>query len=174
MGKTVVVYQSKYGATKKYATWIAEQLSCDILEQSKCDVDLLLGFDTIICGGGIYASSIAGFSFIRKNFELLKDKNLIVFAVGASPHEESTVLALKNHNFPSEMAAVPFFYCRGSFDMNALSFGHKLLTNMMKKMVGKKDPSQMGAMEKSLVYGEGPSDWTDQTYLVPLLVAVKK
>ncbi len=32
--KTIVVYKSKYGYTKRYAEWIAEELSCDIKENA--------------------------------------------------------------------------------------------------------------------------------------------
>ncbi|WP_366936885.1 flavodoxin domain-containing protein [uncultured Clostridium sp.] len=35
MNNTVVVYKSKYGSTKKYAEWIAEELSSDIIENNK-------------------------------------------------------------------------------------------------------------------------------------------
>ena len=30
--KTAVVYTSKYGFTRQYAAWIAEALSCDLLD----------------------------------------------------------------------------------------------------------------------------------------------
>ncbi len=32
MSKAIVLYQSKYGAAKKYALWLAEELGCDLLE----------------------------------------------------------------------------------------------------------------------------------------------
>lgn len=32
MNKTAVLYKSKYGATKKYAAMLKEELSCDIYE----------------------------------------------------------------------------------------------------------------------------------------------
>ena len=31
----VIIYQSKYGATKKYAQWLAEELSGDLVETKK-------------------------------------------------------------------------------------------------------------------------------------------
>ena len=31
MKKTAVIYGSKYGATKQYATWIAEELGADLI-----------------------------------------------------------------------------------------------------------------------------------------------
>ena len=35
MEKVIVVYKSKYGSTKKYAQWLAEDLSCDLVENKK-------------------------------------------------------------------------------------------------------------------------------------------
>lgn len=31
MDKTVVIYKSKHGSTKKYAEWIGEELECPVL-----------------------------------------------------------------------------------------------------------------------------------------------
>ena len=38
---TIVVYRSKYGATKKYAEWIAEELKCDIFDMKNITVEEL-------------------------------------------------------------------------------------------------------------------------------------
>ena len=83
MSKILIMYQSKYGATKKYAEWLSEDLSCDLIETKKADINKIKEYDTIILGGGIYASGIAGISFLKKNYEKLADKKIVVFAVGA-------------------------------------------------------------------------------------------
>ena len=43
--KTVVVYRSKTGYTRKYAEWIAEELGCDIKENAK--LSDITGYDMI-------------------------------------------------------------------------------------------------------------------------------
>ena len=52
MNKIVVMYQSKYGATKKYAEWLSKELSCDVIETKKAKVEDILAYDTIVLGGG--------------------------------------------------------------------------------------------------------------------------
>ena len=52
MSDTVVVFQSKYGTTEKYARWIAEALRCDLLERKNTKAEDLKAYDTIIYGGG--------------------------------------------------------------------------------------------------------------------------
>ena len=51
MSNTIIVYESKYGSTKKYAEWLSEELSCDLVEKKKTNIDELLNYDTIIYGG---------------------------------------------------------------------------------------------------------------------------
>lgn len=61
---------------KKYAEWLADDLGCEILETKSARLADIEKYDVIILGGGIYASGIAGLSFIKKNYPKLKDKKL--------------------------------------------------------------------------------------------------
>ncbi len=72
--KTIVVYKSKTCFTKKYAQWITEDLSADLFEVSKVNIDILTQYDTIIYGGSLYAVGIIGVKLITKNINKLKDK----------------------------------------------------------------------------------------------------
>ena len=58
MGKGIILYQSKYGATKKYADWLQEETGFDCIETKKATVSLVQNYDVIILGGGVYASGI--------------------------------------------------------------------------------------------------------------------
>ena len=70
MKKCVVVYKSKYGATKKYAEWIAEDLHADLFEGKAASADALTAYDVIVYGGGLYAGGVSGLPFITKNFDI--------------------------------------------------------------------------------------------------------
>ena len=61
MDKTLVVYGSHYGATKTYAEYIAQKLSCPCLAAESLKKGTLANCDTVVFGGGVYAGSIAGF-----------------------------------------------------------------------------------------------------------------
>ena len=63
----VILYQSKYGATKRYADWLSEETGFQCIETRKADINEIVTYDTIILGGGLYASGIAGLSFLKKN-----------------------------------------------------------------------------------------------------------
>lgn len=131
--KTIVIYKSKSGYTKTYAEWIAEELKCELVESTNISLETLLEYDTIVFGGGLYAIGINGISIITKNFEALKDKNIIVWATGSSPGRENEIKEVWKHNFSEEQRGViKTFYLRGGFDYNKLSRGDKLLMGMLK------------------------------------------
>ena len=108
----IILYKSRYGATKQYADWIAEKTGFSCIKTDDADMKRVSGCDVIILGGGIYASGIAGLSFLKKNIGKLKEKKIIVFCCGASPYEESAFAAIVQHNFKGDFAGIPCFYCR--------------------------------------------------------------
>jgi menaquinone-dependent protoporphyrinogen IX oxidase len=63
--------------------YCSEELSCDLVETKKTTIEQIEKYDVVILGGGIYATGIAGISFLKKHYERLKNKKIIVFAVGA-------------------------------------------------------------------------------------------
>lgn len=163
MGGIVVIYQSKYGATKKYAEWLSEELSCDLIEGKKAEIDQIEKYDIVILGGGIYATGIAGISFLKKYYQKLKNKKIIVFAVGASPYDEKAMKALKDRNFTEEFSQIPLFYCRGAWNEEAMSWKDRTLCSLLKKAVSKKDPTTYEPWEKALMHTSGSNmDWTNK------------
>jgi len=175
MKKTVVVYKSKYGNTKKYAEWIAEELKCDLIEATNAKLSKLMQYDTIIYGGSLFASGIYGAEpCISKNFQKLKNKNLIVFTVGLGKTDDISVFEpIKKHNFTDTMIEnIKFFHLRGGIDYKKLSFMHKLMMSMMKKMIEKK--SEKNAEDEQFLKTYGQSvDFTDKSTIEPLVSYIK-
>lgn len=150
MNETVVIYKSRYGSTKKYAQWISESLNADIFESNKIRSNELGKYKTIIYGGGLYASGITGFSLIRKNFNKLKDKNLILFTVGlANPIDKEQFAPILEKNLSEEMKSkITVFHFRGAIDYKKLSFIHKSMMAMLKKSVERIDEDKRDAETK--------------------------
>ena len=98
MERGIVLYQSKYGSTEKYARWLAEESGYDIIEVKKAKADTMNGYETVILCGAVYASGIAGISYLRKNKNALAGKRTAVFCVGASPYDEKAVADVKAQN----------------------------------------------------------------------------
>ena len=171
----IILYQSKYGATKKYANWLSENTGFECVETKKADIKEISKFETIILGGGIHASEISGLSFLKKNINRLKGKRIIVFCCGASPYEESAFQQIKEHNMQNKLSDIPVFYCRGAWDIDAMSFKDRTLCNLLRKAVAKKDPADYEIWEKALMAtGENRCDWTDKKYIEPIIEYIKK
>ena len=60
MLRTVVIYRSTSGFTKRYAEWIAEELKADLFEARKIDAPKLADYDLIVFGGSLHAVGING------------------------------------------------------------------------------------------------------------------
>lgn len=169
MKKGIILYQSKYGATKKYADWLAKDTNFDCIETSKAKVKNLEEYETIVLCGGIYASHIGGLRFLRKNYGNLKGKKIAVFCVGASPYDEKAFHELKNQNFKDDFPNIPLFYGRGAWDEEKMTWKDRFLCTMLQKSVAKKDPSTFEPWMKALMEAIGKKcDWTDPKYLKPL------
>ena len=170
MTETVILYRSKYGATRRYAQWLQEALGCDLLENKDLRPAQLAPFRTVILGGGVYAGGIAGLGFLQKNWPALQGKRLRMFAVGASPYDEKAVRALQPK---APLDAVPLFYLRGAWDPAAMSWGDRTLCGLLQKTIAKQDPALdepwMAALREA---GGAACDWTDRAALAPLLASL--
>lgn len=170
MSKGIILYQSKYEATKKYADWLTERTGYDCIETKNAKATQLQNYDVIILGGGVYASGIAGLHFLKKNMSSVADKKIAVFAVGASPYDEKAILQIKEMHFKDVLCDVPLFYCRGAWDEEKMTFGDRTLCRMLQKAVAKQNPDEYEPWQKALMCAVGQKcDWTDKMYLEPLL-----
>ncbi|RZT01034.1 flavodoxin domain-containing protein [Cuneatibacter caecimuris] len=170
MKKGTIIYQSKYGATKKYAEWLKEMTEFDCIETKKAAAEEMEQYDTVILCGGIYASGIAGISFLRENFSRLKDKKTAIFCVGASPYDENGLEKIKEHNLTGDLKEIPLFYGRGAWDESKMKFLDRTLCKMLQKFVVKKNPEACEPWMRDLITAAGQTcDWTDKKYLDPLV-----
>ena len=173
MGKIIVLYQSEYGYTKTYAEMIAEELGCDLREAATISADSLKEYDTIIFGGGLYASGINGIELIRQNFDSLRNKNLVVWATGLCPGRPPELQQVWKHNFSDDMLEkIHIFYLRGGFDYQKLSRGHKIMMNALKLKI--KMTKNRGEDEEGLLKAyEVPENHCDRRNIAELTAYVR-
>ena len=175
MGRTVVAYQSKYGTTKTYAQWIAEETGADLLEAKHATIDQLLEYDTIVYCGGLYAGGMLGFSRIRKNFDRLKGKRMFVAAVGATLQRDKALEEVKNVNFTPEMqGCVSLFLLRGGLDYKKMGIVDRLLMAMLVGSIRRKDPNTLDVDSKGILgtYKKTVS-FVNRKQIAPIVEAVR-
>ena len=173
MSKIAVVYRSKSGFTKKYAEWIAGAVGADLLRAEHTKIRGLLAYDTIVYGAALYAVGINGIKLITKNIDMLKNKKLIVFTLGATPVREQIINEVRNSNLSQEhQKHIRFFMLRGGFDFSKLTFGDKFLMLLLKAKLKRKkqlDPDERGMLESF----SHPLDLTDERHIGPIVEAIK-
>ena len=171
--KTALIYKSKSGFTKSYVNYISQELKCDVIENKHLKINQIKDYDTIIYGGGLYVSGINGIKLITNNFSILKNKNIIVFFVGATPGREEEIEEVISHNFNEEQRKViKCFYLRGGFDYKKLSFVNKILMLLLKlkiKMKKHKTGDEVGMLN---AYSR-PLDFTSKDKVLPLVEYIK-
>lgn len=174
MPKVVVIYKSKYGSTKRYAEWIAEEAKADLHEASEVKTEDLAKYDVIVFGGSLHAVGIKGIKLITDNFEKIKDKRLIVYGVGASPVREDAIKSVIESNFKGNMRdKINFFYLRGAFNYDKLSIGDKMLMNALKLKIKSKKEGELDEDSKGLLECyDNPVDWTDKKAIEPIVKCI--
>lgn len=177
MQKTVVVYKSKYGTTQTYAKWIADDVQADIFQPGEIDLAALQKYDTIVYCGGLYAGGILGFGRIKKNYQTLSNKRLIVVAVGATLKGEAAHQELKRRNLTPEMQdTVQFFSLRGGLNYKKMRFLDRLAMYLMVQSIKAKakkgeelDNDSKGVLA---TYGK-VVDFTNRAAIAPVVNAIK-
>ena len=177
MSKIAIIYKSKYGSTEKYAQWISEEVKGDLFEHSKIDITDLMNYNTMVFGGGLYASGIAGIKFLTENYEKLKDKNIIVFTVGlASTDDKEVFVPIIEKNFTEEMIDnIKIFHLRGGIDYSELGFIHKAMMWGLKKVLSRKSPYEMTDDDKELLATYGKKvDFMDRDSISPMVSCIEE
>lgn len=174
--KAIVIYKSKYGSTKTYAEWIAEELSCEAVDEKQVKVDDLAEYDTIIYGGGLYAEVIAGVTLITKNMERLSGKKLIIYTTGITPLDcrDYYDKMVMEKNFKGDIASkVKVFNFLGKMVMDELSLVHRTALKTLKKLMSSKEnPSEMEKLLVDLCDADG--DFTDRDAIYELINYAKE
>ena len=157
--KTIVIYKSKYGSTKTYANWIAEELSCEAVDAKNININDLTEYDTIIYGGGLYAEVINGVILITKNLDKLKDKKLIVYSTGITPLEYRNYydkLVLEKNFKPEMLEKIKVYNFLGKMILDELSLVHRTAIKGLKKLMSSKEnPSEMESLLVELCDANG-------------------
>lgn len=172
--RTLVIYKSNTGFVKKYAEWISQELSADMIEVSMVNPSMLSLYDTIIYGGSLHAVGIIGINFLKKNLDKLREKKVIVFATGATPYREETIKEVCDKNFTlEEQEYINFFYLRGGFDFSKLKLLDKFLMTILWIKIKMKKQSELTPDEKGMLASYNkPADFTKKEYIKRLVDCV--
>ena len=171
--KTLIIYTSQTGFTKKYAEWLAEKMSGDLLEQKdarKKPAEYFEDYDAICYGGWVMAANIVKVKWFLEKAAGWKNKRLAVFCVGGSPNDNPDLDAfLKNVLTEEQKTYIKVFYCQGGFNyekMNGPSrIAMKMFVSALKKKKDATEDEKMAIEKMSSSY-----DISDIKYIDPIVL----
>jgi len=181
MKKTLVIYKTKYGAAKKYAEWISEDLGCDLKDFDKMKKKDLEDYDVIVYGGGVHAGGIRGMDvymkWLRKYLFLVDNpkKTFIFFACGINVQNFDARAELRNVNFSKKwLRGLTCYYFDGAYDPKLIKGIDKKIMSWARNMLANKGDLNMTAEDKELLnkMDNGYSN-IDRTQIEPLVTYVK-
>ncbi len=172
--KEIVIYNSKTGFTKQYASWIAKELECEAISNQEITRESLKPYQTIIYGGGITAGQIGGFKKFKNIMLDQTDKQLIVFATGATPMEQKeNIKGIVAANFTEEeKTRISFYYFQSGINYENMNFGGRMVLRMLAFMLEKKKnktKDEIGMIQAL----RDSNDCSNRSHIVPLVEKVR-
>ncbi len=169
--KTLIIYTSQTGFTKKYAQWLSDRLKADIYELKdvqKKDDAFFDEYQAIVYGGWAMAGKTVKINWFFEKAKEWKAKRLAVFCVGGSPNDNPDVEKMLENMLTNEQKKyIKAFYCQGGFDYEKMNTASRLAMKMfVSALKKKKDPTEE---EKTMVKMISDSyDISDIKYIEPI------
>lgn len=86
--KTAIIYRSFLGTTKKYAEWLHESVESDLFKSGQIKDNRLREYELLILCTGTYAGWIRLRGYLKKKWDTLRGKKVILLVVGIAPVED--------------------------------------------------------------------------------------
>ena len=173
--KSIVIYNSQTGFTKKYAEWIAETAACEAVDIKMASKINLFEYDALVFGSWCKAGHIQNVKWFKNIMPELAEagKKLFVYFVGASPADSPGVPVTKDINFTkAQQEIVKLFYCPGGINYDNMGFCSKLAMKLLiKGMKAKKNPTED---ELRIIRTLSQNyDITDKKYVEEIIAEIK-
>ena len=165
--KTLIIYGSQYGSTKRYAERLAEMTGIEAVDYK--DAKNINDYERIIYFGALYAGGVTG---LKKTVSKMSSgQELIIATVGlADPTDSENVKSIRNSiksQIPSEFYDESKIYnLRGAIDYSQLRLKHKVMMSLLHSKVSKMPESELNAEAKAMLETYGQKvDFVDFTTL---------
>ena len=178
MENTIVVYSSRYGATRRYAEELAKRLQVKAVDYRKAN--LSYQYDSIIYLGAMYAGGVKGLKDTMKKLSDVSQTNIMVITVGITDptnleNQESIRKAIKEQMSPKVFAKMQIFHLRGAIDYKRFKLLDKLLMRTVYKKVSKMPEEERTPQIRALMETYGQTvDFVDFSRLDKIIAQINK
>ena len=168
--KTLVVYTSQTGFTKKYAKWLSDEMEADMYDLKdvqKKDDSFYSEYGAIVYAGWAMASKIVKSNWFLKKATGWKDKKLALICVGGCPGDAPECNEMMKTVITEEQKSyIKAFYCQGGFNYDKMNAASKLAMKMFVGSLKKKPDEKSQTMAEMISMGY---DISDVKYIQPVV-----
>ena len=157
MKKSIIIYGSQYGTTKRYADRFSEITGIETVSyQESKDIDR---YDRIIFMGALYAGSVLG---LKKTISKMSPKQeLVIVTVGLVDPIDPENIDYIRHSIKERIPAdlydeTRIFHLRGAIDYSRLSLKHRMMMAVIHSKLSKMPEEKLNAEAKTILatYGK--------------------
>ncbi|UHR02655.1 flavodoxin domain-containing protein [Peptoniphilus sp. GNH] len=171
--ENLIIYKSTYGHAKKYAFWLQKILKCPMVDLIKIEgeekIDIAK-YDRIIFICGVYSLNLPIVTFIRDNYELIKNKSIYILAVGLADKDEEYLEKLKKRNRIEDFKV---FYAFGGWPGEDMTITDKTAMKIMADVRGFLEKDFKYWQKIASKYKRKPVDLTSKDQLEELVNDIK-
>ena len=177
MENGIIIYGSRYGATKRYADELAKRLNTTALDYRQ--VSELNLYDTIIYMGGLYAGGVLGMAETLKTLNDTSKARVLVVTVGlADPENQENVDHIRMNiqkQVPDTLVRrLKIYHLRGAIDYAKLSLKYKLMMRLVYNKARKMPVEEQTPEVKAMIETYGKQvDFVDFSRLQPIIHLIK-
>jgi menaquinone-dependent protoporphyrinogen IX oxidase len=131
----LIIYISKYGSTRQYANWLANELDIPVVAENQATEEQLLTAEYLVIGTSVFYGRLRIKKWLRKNEEKIRNKKLFLFIVNAAePAEESKRTKFVRDSVPDEIRAqCEVFFLPGRLIYDRISLVGRVVDKIAKR-----------------------------------------
>ena len=174
MKKTIIIYGSQYGTTRRYAEHLSEMTRIETVAFKEAkDIDR---YDRVIFMGALYAGSVLG---LKKTVSKMSSKQeLVVVTVGlVDPTDPENINYIRHsvrERVPEHLYdETRIFHLHGAIDYSHLSLKHRMMMAVIHTKILKMPEEKLNAEAKTILatYGK-KEDFVDYNSLTAVMTAI--
>ena len=176
--ESIILYGSRYGATRRYALALSERTG--IPACSYRDKPDLSGKTLVVYLGGLYAGGVLGLAKTLRHFSLQPGQTLLIATVGLADPGDPAIRAnlcasLQRQLPPGLLEQAQVFHLRGGIDYQKLSPAHRAVMGLLYRALRSKPAETLPAEDRALIETYGKQvDFTDLLTLTPMVEEIRR
>ena len=176
MNKSLIIYGSQYGTTKRYAEHLSAMTGIEAVAFKEAkDIDK---YERVIFMGALYAGSVLG---LKKTVSKMSPKQeLVIVTVGLVDPTDPENMAYIRHSVRKRVPEHFYdesriFHLHGAIDYSHLSLKHRMMMAVIHSKISKMPEEKLNAESKTILatYGK-KEDFVDYSSLTAVITFINR